>query len=298
MLNRDLYADVTTRIIKQLEDGVTPWQKPWTTAAPTIPHNAITKRAYSGINTLLLWLTAQERGYPAGGWMTFRQAQQIKASIQKGEKGTHVVYVNHVEEEEDGKPVKRTIMKSYTVFHEAQIDNLPSVYHVEPPNWTQDESHKEATSFLLKSGVKTQFGSYRAAYLPHMDVIEMPNPSAFSGDAHFISTWAHETCHSTGHASRLNRTFGKRFGDKGYAAEELTAELGAAFIAARFGYDCIHDNAAYIGGWLELMKADDRAIFTAASHASQAVDYLKKLAYPDAEPVKPAPFEIQDAVPF
>ena len=106
----------------------------------------------------------------------------------------------------------------------------------------------------------------------------MPAFEAFKGADHFYGTAFHELTHWTAHGSRLDRDLKNRFGSASYGAEELVAELGAAFLCAEFGFDSDLRHAGYIGHWIELLKADKRAFFTACSQASKAADYLRELA--------------------
>lgn len=114
----------------------------------------------------------------------------------------------------------------------------------------------------------------------------MPTFGAFKGADHFYNVAFHEVTHWTGHRSRLDRDLKNRFGSREYAAKELTAELGAAFLSAEFGFNGDVRNAGYIATWIDLLKSDKRAFFTACSQASKAVDYLRGLAL--AEPATTA----------
>ena len=111
---------------------------------------------------------------------------------------------------------------------------------------------------------------------------------SFRDSESYYATLAHETTHWTRHPSRLDRDFGRqRFGDHGYAMEELVAELGAAFLSADLDLtpEVREDHAAYIGNWLTVLKSDKRAIFTAASHAQRAADFLHGLQPQQAQTV-------------
>ena len=115
------------------------------------------------------------------------------------------------------------------------------------------------------------------------DRIQMPPFESFRDAESYYATLAHETTHWTRHPSRLDRDFGrKRWGDEGYAAEELVAELGSAFLAADLGLELEprEDHTAYIESWLKVLQQDKRAIFTAAAHAQRAVDFLHGLQQP------------------
>jgi antirestriction protein ArdC len=180
------------------------------------------------------------------------------------------------------------MMREYTVFNVDQCDNLPdSVITVKPMRVRNPDTRDElADAFLHSTRADIREGSGEAFYVPSRDFISMPAFAGFKGANHFYNVAFHELLHWSGHKSRLDRDLKNRFGSRSYAAEELIAELGAAFLCAEFGFDGDVRNAGYIGNWIELLKADKRAFFTACRHASKAADYLRGLAL--AEPVERA----------
>lgn len=145
-------------------------------------------------------------------------------------------------------------------------------------------------AFVASTGAVVAQGGSRAFYSPSQDAIQMPLREAFIGSPTstptetYYATLLHELIHWTAPEARCNRALGKRFGDQAYAAEELVAELGAAFLCAELGVtnEARADHAQYLASWLELMKSDTRAIFTAASQASRAVQFLETLQPPPA----------------
>jgi antirestriction protein ArdC len=285
----DVYTRVTDKIIADLEQGVRPWVKPWKGSNAggriTLPvrHNGI---PYQGINILLLWGESLEKGYQSPRWMTFIQAQELGGNIRKGEHGSLVVYANKItktETNDKGDEVDREIpfMKGYTVFNVEQIENLPAEYmpqgEIIPAEPLQLIEHAEA--FFAKTGATVRHGGNRAYYAPAPDVVQMPIPEAFKTAESYAATKAHELTHWTSHKTRLDRQLGKRFGDEAYAAEELIAEMGAAFVCAQLGLtpEVREDHASYLDHWLKVLKADRKAIFTAASQAQRACDFLFSL---------------------
>jgi antirestriction protein ArdC len=171
-------------------------------------------------------------------------------------------------------------MKGYVVFNVEQIEGLPAKYA--EPVATPSEPvtlHEAAEAFFAATGAKFCYGGNRAFYAPSGDFIQLPRPDAFRDAESFAATKAHELIHWTGTATRNAREFGVRFGDRAYAFEELVAELGAAFLCADLGItpEVREDHAAYLACWLEVLKDDKRAIFSAAAHAQRAVDYLQAL---------------------
>ena len=286
----DVYSRVTARIVADLEQGTRPWLKPW-----SVTHTAgrITRplrangQPYRGMNVLLLWGEAVANGYSAPIWMTYKQAQELGAQVKKGEHGALVVYADRftkTETNEKGEAFEREIpfMKGYTVFNVEQIDGLPAHYYAQPAQPLPAAQRIEtAERFAVSTGAEVRHGGNRAFYAPARDFVQMPPFEAFKDPESYYATLTHELTHWTGHVSRCARDFekGHRFGSEGYAFEELIAELGAAFLCADLGItpEPREDHAAYLAHWLQVLKADKRAIFTAAAHAQRAADYLHGL---------------------
>ena len=287
---KDVYSRVTDKIIADLEQGVRPWMKPWNAehAAGRITkplrHNG---QPYNGINVLMLWSAAVAEGYSAPIWMTFRQAKELGANVRKGEKGELVVYANTItrteHDDETGEDTERAIpfMKGYSVFNVEQIEGLPSHYYqLAEPVLDPVQRIDHAEDFFTATGADIRHGGNQAYYAVGSDRIQLPPFESFRDAESYYATLSHETTHWTRAKHRLDRDFGrKRWGDEGYAQEELVAELGAAFLCADLGItpEVRDDHAAYIDSWLEVLKKDKRAIFTAAAHAQRAVDYVNSL---------------------
>ena len=278
----DIYQTVTDAIIAQLEAGTRPWARPWKIGSTPRPlrHNGV---PYSGVNTLLLWMAAQANGYTSSYWMTYRQAQELGAQVRKGERACVVVYAGAIERSEvnnDGEEVETRIpfLKTYTVFNAEQIDNLPEHYTAQPAAYVAPAGRYEAAdAFVANTGAIVRHGGSRAFYSLATDAIQMPPFEAFHDAESYATTLLHELVHWSGAKPRLNRNFeAKRWGDAVYAAEELVAEIGAAFLAADLGIalEPREDHASYVANWLEVLKNDKRAIFTAAAHAERAATYL------------------------
>jgi antirestriction protein ArdC len=285
-MKADIYEKVTNRIIADLEQGELTWLKPWSSGnmegriVRPLRHNGL---PYCGINVLMLWSAAVESGYASPFWMTFKQAQELGAHVRKGEQGSLVVYANTItktEEGENGQDEERKIpfMKGYTVFNVEQIEGLPEHYAAKPEaviDAAQRIDHAE--SFFAASGADIRHGGNSAHYSGGTDHVQMPAFEAFRSPESYYATLAHELTHWTKHPKRLDRDFGrKKWGDEGYAKEELVAELGAAFLCADLALtpEPGMDHAAYIQSWLKVLKEDKRAIFSAAAHAQRAADFL------------------------
>lgn len=285
-MKTDIYKQVTDKILEGLENGTAPWVKPWSAKAykgGSFAHNAVTKRQYSGVNVVLLWMAQDEGGYTANRWLTFKQAKENGGNVRKGERGTMVVFVSHIvrEDEKTGEEKRIPFLKKYTVFNVEQCDGLPERITGEclamPVN--TEQRAELADQFIEATGaVFEERGGNQAYYSPMHDEICMPKFEQFKSADHFYATGFHELGHWTGHKARLDRDFSGRFGDRSYAAEELVAELSAAFLCAEFGFDGDLRHAGYIKNWISLLKSDSRAFVTAASKAQQATDYLRSLA--------------------
>jgi antirestriction protein ArdC len=279
----------TNRIVADLEQGTRPWLKPWNAqhAAGRITrplrHNSTPHR---GINVLVLWVEAETHGYACPLWMTYRHATDLGAKVRKGEHGTTVVYADRFKKTQtatDGQLVEQEIpfMKGYTVFNCEQIEGLaPQYYALAQPRTEKIERIDRAEAFFANAKPDVQHGGNMAYYAMESDRIQLPPFEAFRDPEAYYSTLAHETTHWTKHEKRLNRDFGrKRFGDEGYAVEELVAELGAAFLCAdlQLTLEPREDHAAYIANWLTVLKNDKRAIFAAAAHAERSTSFLHNL---------------------
>jgi antirestriction protein ArdC len=286
---QDVYTRITDKIIADLEQGVRTWMKPWnagnTAGRITRPlrQNGV---AYSGINILMLWAEAMDKGFAAPIWMTFKQASELKANVRKGEKGSLVVYANSIirtEEDAKGEEAEREIhyMKGYTVFNVEQIDGLPEHYYGKPEvQTTTVERIINAEAFFTATKADIRYRGDRAFYSNDGDYIQMPVIEAFRDVESFYATLAHESTHWTKHPTRLDRSFGRKsWGDEGYAQEELVAELASAFLCADLGLTpgVRDDHASYIASWLTVLRNDKRAIFSAAAHAQKAVEFLHGL---------------------
>ena len=285
----DVYTRVTNRIVESLEQGVRPWMKPWhcehAAGRITRPlrHNG---QKYSGTNILTLWMSAESQGFVSPFWVTFQQAKEFGGFVKKGEHGSQVVYASTFkkkEQAESGEEVEAEIpfLKEYTVFNADQVEGLPTHFYAmaTPPTETIERIER-ADQFFANTKADIRIGGNQAYYQITDDFIRMPPFETFRDAESHAATLGHECVHWTRNPKRLNRDFGrKRFGDEGYAMEELVAELGSAFLCAdlQITPEVREDHTAYLQNWLTELKNDKRAIFTAASHASKAVDFLHSL---------------------
>ena len=283
-----IYQTVTDRIISSLKACVIPWEKPWKMpryVGGPFPRNFYTGKPYRGINVLLLWSSE----YNSPFWLTFKQAQALKGTVRKGEHGTQIIFYKQLPEyakkddeatgEDERVPF---VLCHYTVFNVEQCDGLTLPEISQPaiaPEIDEDEVCESiVTGWESRPALHLNSPTeYRAYYRPSTDSVHMPARSRFVDAPHYYSTLFHELIHSTGHESRLNRTFGDRFGDEHYSKEELVAEMGAAFLCAIAGIANEHtdrNTTAYIQNWVEKLEEDNRLIVHAAANAQRAVDLI------------------------
>ena len=285
---QSLYAQVTGQVIAELEAGRLPWVQPWERArcGCTMPHNAGTGRAYSGINVLILWAAVVEGGYASQAWLTYRQAQAAGGNVRKGEKGTTVCYADRFtprDEEtkardEDREARTVAFLKRFTVFNVDQCEGLPETFTSLPDHPAEQEMVPHAEALIRATGADFRIGGDQAFYAPQLDFIAVPPKAAYPEPINWYRTALHELGHWTGHESRLARELSGSRGGKAYAREELVAEMASAFACASLSIQPTVRHADYIGAWLEVLREDERAIFRAASQASKAADYLLAFA--------------------
>lgn len=299
MKSDDIYSSITQKIITDLEKGQLTWRKPWN-SQNLAGHVMLPLRwnniPYTGINTIMLWATAAEKNYSSPYWMTFKQAIDMKAHVRKGEKGTTVVYADKIirqDTKEDGTSNTQQIpfLKLYTVFNANQLEGLPQSYNKLPePTIINPEERIEEIDRYFKEMKAEIYTGCKAAYYELSDRIEMPPFECFNNAASYYGTLAHEMTHWTKHTSRLNRDFNrKKWGDEGYAKEELVAELGSCFLGAVLGFEPVtkEEHAAYIQSWLKVLQNDNRFIIHAASQAQKAIEYMNELQTKEGTIKKP-----------
>lgn len=284
MNSQTIIESVTTRIIEQLQTGVKPWECVWNRAGGggmfDLPRNPSTKEDYHGINIPILWDAASRLGYSTHQWLGYGQARELGGQVRKGEKGTHgIIYKPLVVEDEEAEDGTRTIpmLRSFVVFNLDQIDGLEHLRAPVPPEGPTFAPIEAAEDLLRRSGARIEEGGTRAFYRRADDGIRLPDRFRFQTAEDFYATGLHELTHWTGHESRLDRTWGKRFGDQAYAFEELVAEMGSAFLCTKLKLDGELQHASYIDGWLQILKQDARALLRAASQAQKAYEFIHAL---------------------
>ena len=219
-----------------------PWNAEHAAGRITRPlrHNGI---PYKGINVVMLWSASVVKGYACPLWLTFKQALELGGNVSKGETGELVVYANRItrtETDAKGEETEREIpfLKGYTVFNAEQCEDLPAHYYAkaEPPALTPMQRIEAADRFFAATGADIRHGGTRAFYAEGPDYVQMPPFETFRDAESYAATLAHELTHWTKHDKRLARDMGRvKWGDEGYAREELVAELGCAFLCADLG---------------------------------------------------------------
>lgn len=277
----DMYSEVTNKIIQLIEDQATSNSISWAKLSHGgLPMNLSTGKAYQGVNVLLLWVATTEHGFTSPYWLTFKQASAMGGKVKKGSTGTRCVFFKIQESRTDfdaeGNPTTYPVLSPFTVFNLDQIEGIEAPQVVELPGINGQIDAAER--LLTYSGATIIEEGDKAFFRPSTDEIYLPTRPQFSDLQKFYAVAFHEITHWTGGKTRLARDKSKRFGDETYAFEELIAELGAAFCCSTLGWvsETAPGHAHYIQSWLKVLKSDKRAIFTAASAAQRAFEYLNK----------------------
>lgn len=272
-MKRDLYEEITNRVIAELESGTVPWVKPWQGgggATGVMPYNAVSKKEYNGINIMLLWMS----GYASTAWLTYKQATNLGGNVKKGEKGTHICYFSPFKKDTinaagESETKSFLILRDYVVFNIEQCEGITL-----EPHKPLEVPYTGALAFAEGRGATVKHGGSKAFYTPQFDLIQMPEHKQFKTAANYEGTLLHELTHWTGHTSRCARDFSNRFGNDAYAFEELVAELGSAFLCAQLGIEGTLQHSNYIASWLRILKGDKKAVMKAASLATKACNFL------------------------
>ena len=269
----DIYAEITDRMVKEMEKGIIPWRKPWMAAGKAISHT--TGKPYSLLNQMLLG--------KAGEWLTFNQVHQENGYVRKGEKAHMVVFWRWIEkeDEETGEITQVPFLKYYNVFHIDQCEGIRAKHSamVEHPAKADAVADAFIANYVKREGVTLEHHEGdRAFYRPSTDSITLPLMKQFKEAAEYYGTAFHELVHSTGHMKRLARIDSTaNFGSEEYSKEELVAEIGSAALVNHVGLETsssFQNCAAYVQNWLQVLKGDKRFIVSAASKADKAVELI------------------------
>lgn len=272
-----IYQQVTDKIIAELESGTIPsWVKNWSGDAGS-DCNVITKKTYSGINTIILGMS----GFKSPYWATYKQWLSIGAKINKDQFSKYQSIVFYASVKTAKKQDSEEKQQAYKLMRYFRVYNADQVSGFEAPALPVPKVFNNIAcieALTVKSGVRLQFGGDRAYYSPSEDYVAMPHKTQFNNEASYYATLLHELAHWSGHKSRLDRDLSGRFGNEAYAAEELIAELSAAFLCARFNIAGELRHSSYIASWLRVLKNDNKAVFKAAALAQKSADYLAGFA--------------------
>lgn len=279
-MSKSVYEMVTERIINQLEQGIIPWQKPWT-GVRSGAYNRISKKSYSLINQMML--------KHDGEYATFKQWESLGGHVRKGEKSEIVVFwkITPVEEtKEDGtKKMKQIpLLRYYNVFHISQVESVEPLPEEELNDIEPIEKAEAVLNdYWTREHIKVEHvKGNKAFYSPAFDMIQLPLFEQFTSGNEYYSTAFHESVHSTMKENRCNRTEDRKgklvaFGSNEYSKEELVAEIGSANILNILGIETtksFRNSAAYIQNWLSVLKNDVKFIVSASSKAEKAVKYI------------------------
>jgi antirestriction protein ArdC len=273
-LHASVYEIVTQRIIEQLEAGVAPWKKPWTSKAPA---NLCSTKEYRGLNVLML----ASQGFPSRFWLTFNQAAKLGGHVKKGEKATLVTFwkIGEYEKKETGEKKDSFLLKYYRVFNLEQTEGIAEKLGLDKPE-ARIPSIETCERIVAEMRHCPRFEDSNAAwYRPRTDTVGMPHKQKFESAESYYATLFHELAHSTGHPSRVGRDGIENvnsFASESYSKEELIAEMSSAFLCGVSGFSpaVIGQSAAYLHSWISRLKGDSRLLISAASAAQKASDFI------------------------
>jgi antirestriction protein ArdC len=286
----DIYARITAEIVSAIENGAGEWRMPWNHDGSSIarPRNIASDKGYRGINVLALWVAARRSSYASGIWGTYQQWSQLACQVRKGERATTVVFWKQTRKDDRGdagsddasgsncderEDRPRFFARGYCVFNASQVDGYAPQ---DLPRLPECERIARADAFFAALNIPIITNADEACYRPGIDTVFMPPFEHFIDAASYYSCLGHETGHATGAKDRLDRDLTGRFGSAKYAMDEVIVELTSSFIMADLGiaHKPRAEHAAYIATWLEALKNDPRAIFSAASKAQAAADWM------------------------
>ena len=292
---KDAWDKITDQILADLDKGVIPWRKPWSVPIGEYPHNAVTKRRYSGINAIV----TGSSDYTDPRWVTWGQARGLGGNVRAGQRGTTVVWWKATDkseeqtdpktgevliDEETGQPVTKTkknfFLGGHTIFNVQQCENLdlPELDPDSKPEFDPIERAEEIVQGYTDRPPVVHDGGDQAYYIKTRDTIHLPKRQSFDGADEYYSTLFHEFGHSTGHSSRLDRptlTESNSFGSHDYGREELTAEFNTAYLTHEAGIKSTLENStAYLDNWKKAIKADKKIVERAGSLGWKSAEYI------------------------
>lgn len=304
----EIRQQITEKIVTALKAGTAPWRRPWNNLTNAgSPANVVSQKSYTGVNPLILELVCMERGYQSRWWGTFRQWQELglrikprPTNVERGHYGSKIVFCKPITktvartnadgDSTDERQARFFMLREFCVFNAEQCEGEGIEKYLAQPRATREFT--DFTPFeavIAATGADIRHAGNRAFYQPTGDFIQMPPKEAFESEVAYYGTLAHEGCHWTGNEKRLNRLKkNARFGDAAYAFEELIAEIGGCYLCNEAGVpqsDDLSNHQAYLGHWLSILKGDPSSIFSAASQASAATDFILKFSRKDEDTV-------------
>lgn len=297
---RDIYQQVTDRILELLDQGVAPWRQPIKPGGggEGHPRSLSTGKPYRGINVFLLAMTSWAHGYGSSYWATFNQVKKEGGLVRKGERSTLVVFWKRatMDDRESGEEITVPVLRHYNVFNADQCEGVAApdlASEVEEGVTFEPIAEADRIVNSYSGGPIVRHAGSIACYQPQVDIVRIPEPIRFESPESYYATLFHELAHSTGHQSRLDRGLGETiapFGSPDYSKEELVAEMGAAFLCAAAGISppTIEQSAAYIDGWRKKFKDDKRLVVQAAGQGQRAADHIRGISF-DEEPAPESP---------
>lgn len=279
--SNEIRESITNALVQSLSEGRIPWRKPWVSVnGPRTATNFVSKRRYSGLNTILSMVAETKNNWPISYWATFNQWRSIGCSVRKGSKATIIVYWQMLKKkvrDERGVEQEKVIplLKTWSIFNISQVEgDAVSELFAQPELKTFDNDHSEFDAVVAATSARIDHGHEYAAYIPSEDRIVMPDVGRFDTWQDYASTTLHELSHWSQ----------PRLSIKGsYAEDELFAEIASSYLMAELGIphsDEMRNAKAYVQGWASQLKSDPKVLFAASKYASIAADYIVGFSRP------------------
>ena len=273
---KELRRQVVEDLISAIKEASGELEPRWRLGEGSLPANAATGNPYTRGNMFVLWLAGRKLGFKSNLWVTFKQALDLGGHVTKGEKSRTGIFVPIPKKKEGDED--EMFFGSKAVFNVEQCSGLPAHLYDEPEVRPLQERYQDAMVYFAAQDVIVLHRGESAHYERVADRILMPVREDFYTDEHYLATLAHEHVHATGHASRLEREFGKARNDAAYCREELVAELGAALVCAELGVEARVRHADYLKRYLERLEEEENGVMKVLKDAARAAEYMRACA--------------------